>query len=1052
LVTEGKGSAFGVERQDLYDAAIALYQQSYASRTLLDGRLAKLEQGLKALVLDPVLSMKANSLLLKTSRLRSLLQGRVAPENLQKELLEIPAALADLRNLVPGDLDFDPAEPASAMADFYALARLRDEAIFEGLCTLHETQKQPTTIMVVGGFHTVGITTKLKEAGHSYVVITPHVKEHTDVDQYLYTERMLGHHLTEAQIGEGRDWARQMSSAQPPFDAAFITRGFTRWISNSRISIRATGLLALVFGAHSKTLHELPALLLDSHEGFKPSGVIGACVLLTLVVVGLIMNSIFAAKDEAKSNAETKKWLEDVSSKEQAEAILRDFKIGEIRSIQNSQRIALLVQHVGIMPVLTLYRALKSSSSQESELNFYADKVFPLLRTKFYDLGNPRVLLNRNLLWEGAQMALVKINKPDLFELSSDPQSYLTKDDQEKMRKVQELIRKSADFSDDALPAPSVALQIQTLYLEISKLERLLLNRLRKRMGRQVIEETRGELREASTKLSNLVDQLPPGRRRIGQKSFSEETNPFPLVGSIPEDKFNYSYYNPVLEYIQNLMVLLSPADPLHDSHYDAIVVFTSDNDAVAWSAWMRALTLGAGRQGIVGIKNVIISGGPGRYKPSGVATEADYYDDLMNTLGYDWAGERPNRVLEKESISIMTHAEAAAKMIKKMMPPGAKEFRVLFQMAPVMQFRGLEELRFQLERLGLAGQVEVVSDPSAFRDPYMAPLGWGIGMHHMRSAWEVVRELAKVIGERDLDKKIRPDLTFSPEQLREGLAVSKFLVSDPVLNEPDLAEYLARAKLYQQTIQDEVRRINSYASGASSAPWLLTWWWPLRMLASGVMYPVRLLHEGAHFIGLWASGIPFNRIVVDWRSLARPRVWVRDESGEGEVDMTELPGGVFSGIVGSWALVGATLFLLALMPQVAFVGALIVKSLVIGEALMNSIYYSVRYRGREIPSDMKLFVDGLREKLQNPDLFKTPSNINYDLYNVWDNWLQPSVRAQVIAMREQLLGSVQTVSESFIKASASESSPQTPTDVPFKQPLLPPLFRRANRFLGAQA
>jgi len=96
LVTEGKGSAFGVERQDLYDAAIALYQQSYASRTLLDGRLAKLEQGLKALVLDPVLSMKANSLLLKTSRLRKppRTSGEIA-DQLRRASMSISANLAE---------------------------------------------------------------------------------------------------------------------------------------------------------------------------------------------------------------------------------------------------------------------------------------------------------------------------------------------------------------------------------------------------------------------------------------------------------------------------------------------------------------------------------------------------------------------------------------------------------------------------------------------------------------------------------------------------------------------------------------------------------------------------------------------------------------------------------------------------------------------------------------------------------------------------------------------------------------------------------------------
>jgi hypothetical protein len=53
--------------------------------------------------------------------------------------------------------------------------------------------QQKTTVLIAGGFHTPGITRLLKEAGYSYVVITPQIKTYSPMDQHLYVQRLLGY-------------------------------------------------------------------------------------------------------------------------------------------------------------------------------------------------------------------------------------------------------------------------------------------------------------------------------------------------------------------------------------------------------------------------------------------------------------------------------------------------------------------------------------------------------------------------------------------------------------------------------------------------------------------------------------------------------------------------------------------------------------------------------------------------------------------------------------------------------------------------------------------
>lgn len=69
-------------------------------------------------------------------------------------------------------------------------------------------------MLITGGFHTKGLTEECKAKGLSYVVITPNVRVHGAVDERLYTERLLDHHLTPEQVAQGLDWA-EMDQLEP---------------------------------------------------------------------------------------------------------------------------------------------------------------------------------------------------------------------------------------------------------------------------------------------------------------------------------------------------------------------------------------------------------------------------------------------------------------------------------------------------------------------------------------------------------------------------------------------------------------------------------------------------------------------------------------------------------------------------------------------------------------------------------------------------------------------------------------------------------------------
>ena len=78
----------------------------------------------------------------------------------------------------------DP-ELFSPALDFYRLATKRDEALFENMNRLVEKKKAKLAVIVTGGFHSAGITRKLKDSNIPFVLISPQIHQTGDKDNYF---------------------------------------------------------------------------------------------------------------------------------------------------------------------------------------------------------------------------------------------------------------------------------------------------------------------------------------------------------------------------------------------------------------------------------------------------------------------------------------------------------------------------------------------------------------------------------------------------------------------------------------------------------------------------------------------------------------------------------------------------------------------------------------------------------------------------------------------------------------------------------------------------
>jgi hypothetical protein len=237
VVTEGEGALFGIETEDYYQANLDMYRLSY------QGRVAQKD-------IDAV---------------RRLIATQVIPEELPATLREATQAASHLKTILPGNTAKDVIQPLSAALNFYALALLRNEEMFNNLLALRQSKNQQTSIIVTGGFHTEALTKLCKAQGLSYAVVTPNVRRHSKIDENLYVARMLGQHLTPEQVATGQNWA-MMQMVLPVFKntvGTLFSRGYHFFIGGRRpvlnlrravlgsVALAACGTLACTFASNS---------------------------------------------------------------------------------------------------------------------------------------------------------------------------------------------------------------------------------------------------------------------------------------------------------------------------------------------------------------------------------------------------------------------------------------------------------------------------------------------------------------------------------------------------------------------------------------------------------------------------------------------------------------------------------------------------------------------------------------------------------------------------------------------------------------------------------
>jgi hypothetical protein len=168
-------------------------------------------QALNLLKQDPRAAGTVSILSQDVQAIHRLVDQQLIPGELRQVVNRAVFAVDHLHRVLPPQARKDFLEPISAAVDFYALALLRDDALFRHSLELREQDGQTTTVLIAGGFHTAGLTERLKRKGYSYVVITPQMRSHARIEEQRYVERVLGRSLPDAS-----QWSRYNEPALTP--------------------------------------------------------------------------------------------------------------------------------------------------------------------------------------------------------------------------------------------------------------------------------------------------------------------------------------------------------------------------------------------------------------------------------------------------------------------------------------------------------------------------------------------------------------------------------------------------------------------------------------------------------------------------------------------------------------------------------------------------------------------------------------------------------------------------------------------------------------------
>lgn len=215
VAAQGSGKVFGVEEPNLLRSAITMFQRSYQSRLRLLEEVDCMGEAVHRLSHRPV-AVSGALLAEDLHALRQLASLEVTPQEVRKVVTRARSAMNRLSGLLPAKDLNEMLWPVSALINYYTLALMRDDALFERSLLLRARENQSTSVLVAGGFHTEGVTRALRAKKLSFIVVSPVITRHDEIDESLYVSRMMGRHITIQQASEGLNWVSTQGTEPPP--------------------------------------------------------------------------------------------------------------------------------------------------------------------------------------------------------------------------------------------------------------------------------------------------------------------------------------------------------------------------------------------------------------------------------------------------------------------------------------------------------------------------------------------------------------------------------------------------------------------------------------------------------------------------------------------------------------------------------------------------------------------------------------------------------------------------------------------------------------------
>jgi hypothetical protein len=159
---------FGLEDPKLYQKNVLAFQSVMEQRDRALAELVPIRRMQETMHLP-----EPNAMLAQLDRTEALLRLKLTSSEFEDYLKN--------RALIPSTPILDPA--IHAAEQFYQLAKQRSRIFVENAAKKDPASSAPR-ILVVGGFHTAYMAARLKEQGHSYVILTPAVTGQFEENPY----------------------------------------------------------------------------------------------------------------------------------------------------------------------------------------------------------------------------------------------------------------------------------------------------------------------------------------------------------------------------------------------------------------------------------------------------------------------------------------------------------------------------------------------------------------------------------------------------------------------------------------------------------------------------------------------------------------------------------------------------------------------------------------------------------------------------------------------------------------------------------------------------